>query len=470
MGLAADHAALIAELQDVKAANVRLQTLADQHSRLQATLAAAGVNEMVDAAQRLEAYEAGVRAAIEVAEQASREVIVRIDAEADLLRQELLEIDAAGEMRKIEIAHEERRLHEEMASLESVVVNLRDTVVLQDAGLFDFEHAAENSLELKSKLDALRGQIKSEVRSKEAISFDPTSFSFNNSKTEGAKFVKEFATLMLRAYNSEAENCVKSVRAGNLTAAQARLDRARSTISKLGQRMQIEVGTRYHGMRMEELQLAARYQIAVQARKEAEREERARLREEEKVLRELEAARAKLDKERAQYAKALEQLALQPGADLSELENRLAQIDLDIANVEFRRANTRAGHVYIISNVGAFGERMVKIGMTRRQEPDDRVKELGDASVPFAFDKHALIFSKDAVGLEAALHREFAHVRVNRINLRREFFYATPIEVRDALVRHDGHLLDFVEYPEAEEFRLSQAIFEQESRVLSAVA
>jgi hypothetical protein len=316
----------------------------------------------------------------------------------------------------------------------------------------------------------LREQIKAEVRSKDAITFDPTSFTFNNSSAEGAKFVKEFATLMLRAYNSEAENCVKSVRAGNLSAAEARLDRARETISKLGKRMNIQVGPRYHRLRRDELRLAARYQIAVQARREAEREERARLREEEKVLREIEAARAKLDKERAQYLKALEQLSLQPGADTSELVNRLAQIDLDIENVEFRRANTRAGHVYIISNVGAFGERMVKIGMTRRQEPMDRVKELGDASVPFAFDKHALIFSKDAVGLEAALHNEFAHVRVNRVNLRREFFYATPVEVRDALVRHDGHLLDFVEYPEAEEFRLSQAIFDQERPRLTAVA
>lgn len=112
------------------------------------------------------------------------------------------------------------------------------------------------------------------------------------------------------------------------------------------------------------------------------------------------------------------------------------------------------GAGYVISNIGAFGERMVKIGMTRRLEPMDRVRELGDASVPFRFDVHALIFSEDAVGLENSLHEEFADRRVNRVNLRREFFYATPAEVREVLERLAGnHLLEYNETPEALEYR-----------------
>ncbi|PPS91408.1 GIY-YIG nuclease family protein [Streptomyces sp. MH60] len=122
--------------------------------------------------------------------------------------------------------------------------------------------------------------------------------------------------------------------------------------------------------------------------------------------------------------------------------------------MDAREANIRAGYVYVISNIGAFGERMVKIGLTRRLDPMDRVNELGDASVPFRFDVHALIFSEDAVGLERRLHQEFEDRRVNRVNLRREFFYTTPTEVRTALQRLAGqHLLEFTDTAEAPEWR-----------------
>jgi len=112
----------------------------------------------------------------------------------------------------------------------------------------------------------------------------------------------------------------------------------------------------------------------------------------------------------------------------------------------------RRGYVYVISNRGSFGPNMVKIGMTRRLEPLDRVRELGDASVPFAYDVHALFFSDDAVSLEAELHRLFADRRVNLVNLRREFFFVPPTEVRDALVERVGAMLEFSEHPESLEY------------------
>jgi hypothetical protein len=112
--------------------------------------------------------------------------------------------------------------------------------------------------------------------------------------------------------------------------------------------------------------------------------------------------------------------------------------------------------VYVISNVGAFGQRMVKVGLTRRLDPMDRIYELGDASVPFRFDVHAIVFSDDAVGLETRLHQALAPARVNLVNPRREFFYATPSQVRALLAQHAGHLLDFVDEPEAPEWRQSE--------------
>src|SRR4030095_4147116 len=118
---------------------------------------------------------------------------------------------------------------------------------------------------------------------------------------------------------------------------------------------------------------------------------------------------------------------------IAEAEAKLAEIQAAVEGVDDRAANVRAGYVYVISNVGAFGERMVKIGMTRRLEPMDRVRELGDASVPFRYDVHALIFSDDAVTLETQLHQALADHKVNMVNNRREFFYATPADVKTLL-------------------------------------
>jgi ribosomal protein S26 len=107
----------------------------------------------------------------------------------------------------------------------------------------------------------------------------------------------------------------------------------------------------------------------------------------------------------------------------------------------------------VISNIGSFGERMVKIGMTRRLDPMDRIRELSDASVPFNFDVHALFFSKDAVGIEAAMHQKLAQVRVNDVNRRRECFHATPLETKTHLAQLTGEMLEFIEVPEALEYR-----------------
>lgn len=116
------------------------------------------------------------------------------------------------------------------------------------------------------------------------------------------------------------------------------------------------------------------------------------------------------------------------------MQSELDRIDAEIAEADYRAANIRSGYVYVISNIGAFGEGLVKIGMTRRLDPLDRVQELGDASVPFTFDVHALFFSDDAVGVEAMLHREFAPQRLNQVNHRKEFFRVHPQAVLVALV------------------------------------
>ena len=193
--------------------------------------------------------------------------------------------------------------------------------------------------------------------------------------------------------------------------------------------------------------------MKVQEEREKAREERALLREQRRAEAELAAEKERLEKERAHYLNALQALeANGDSAAARDLSARLADIESAIAANDYRIANIRAGYVYVISNIGAFGPSIVKIGMTRRLDPMDRVRELGDASVPFRYDVHALHFTSDAVTLEHELHTVFAHRRVNLVNERREFFFATPAEVRDVLLAKTGGLLEYTDEPEAPEY------------------
>jgi seryl-tRNA synthetase len=218
--------------------------------------------------------------------------------------------------------------------------------------------------------------------------------------------------------------------------------------------MQIRISPSYYQLRVDELELTADFLQKQAEEKEIERQERDRMREERKAQQEIEREREKLEKEKQHYANALEALEAKGDQEgVQRLQVQLAEVDQAIESVEARAANTRAGYVYVISNIGSFGEKMVKVGLTRRLDPMDRIRELSDASVPFNFDVHALFFSNDAVGIESAMHERLTGSRVNIVNRRREFFHATPLEVKIHLGELTGELLEFREVAEAIEYR-----------------
>jgi hypothetical protein len=172
------------------------------------------------------------------------------------------------------------------------------------------------------------------------------------------------------------------------------------------------------------------------------------------VHQEIERERVRLEKEHQHFTNALEALVVKGDeAGATRLRDQLADVKRAIEDVDYRAANIRAGYVYVISNLGSFGEDMIKVGMTRRLDPMDRIRELSDASVPFNFDVHALFFSKDAVGIEASMHERLADRRVNLVNHRREFFRTTPSEAKGQLLDLAGELLQFDDIAEALEYR-----------------
>lgn len=363
-----------------------------------------------------------------------------------------------------DLVRQNRTLRQQLDEALAQIEDLRHGIeALHDVGIYTYRHPLENAVAYKDQLAAIAAEVKAQIEDGRAIEVS-TRFTFDNSLAKGRKMTADLAKLMLRAYNAEAENCVRYVKAGNLDGAEKRLTRAATAIARYAAMMEMQISPAYHQLRLRELALTADYQMKVQEEREAEREERARLREEQQAERELAAERQRLEKERAHYAAALAALTGEDRDDeRQDLSAKIDEIDQRIADNDYRAANIRAGYVYVISNIGSFGHGIVKIGMTRRLDPMDRVRELGDASVPFGFDVHAMFFSDDAVGVEAELHRRFAPSRVNRINLRREYFYTTPAAVKRELDQIAGNILQFVDYPEAEQFRSSEQIRARET-------
>ncbi|XAS71631.1 DUF4041 domain-containing protein [Micrococcaceae bacterium Sec5.1] len=329
-------------------------------------------------------------------------------------------------------------------------VELNDGLVLQEVGIYRYHHPLENAASYRDRLGEIETRIADLVRAGGAI-IKSNMFTFDNSLAKGRRMTEDLAKLMLRAYNAESDNSIRSLKLGNVITAKRRLEASRVAIAKLGALMEMHISDEFHNLRLEEIELTADWLMKKQEEKEAQREERARLREEQRVEKELAEERSRLAKERSHLINALTALGASGQYD-TELEQRLREVDEAIAQNDFRAANIRAGYIYVISNRGAFGEGVVKIGLTRRLEPEQRVAELSGASVPFRFDVHTLYFSEDAVTLENELHKHFAARALNQANLRKEFFFATPAEVRDVLERKIGNLLEFTEHADATEY------------------
>jgi hypothetical protein len=404
--------------------------------------------------------------------------IESINNECDQLKEQLarlgaysiIELEAKRASLEREISEQSDRLYRERVDAEeslraviaqfnevrrSIVVT-EDLVLLQEAGIYQYRHPLTDAVAYQKELTIIEQTIKAMVRKDGGAVVSSTNWSVNGSITQGRAMVRDFSKLLLRAFNAEADNLVRGLKPYKLDAAIDKLSKVSEAIERLGASMNIKISPTYFNLRVRELELTADFLQKEAEEKIAERAERERLREERKVQQEMERERTRLEKERQHYLNVLNTLiANKDDAGIERLNKQLNDVQRAIEDVDYRTANIRAGYVYVISNLGSFGEQMVKIGMTRRLDPMDRIRELGDASVPFNFDVHALFFSKDAVGIESAMHQRLANKRVNLINTRREFFRATPVEAKMHLAELAGELLQFQDIAEALEYRES---------------
>ncbi|MFT9848468.1 DUF4041 domain-containing protein [Aneurinibacillus sp. REN35] len=362
-----------------------------------------------------------------------------------------------------DLTNKKQDLSSQIIDLNQKVIVLEDEALMQSFGFYEPKYDFESSELYSAKLDDIRTEQKRLVKEKSATHHS-LEWTIGNDKKKGREFILDTIKLTLRAFNNECDNIIMKVKFNNIDASEKRIKKVYEDLNKLTDMQQVSITRGYLDLKLVELYLKYEYEQKKQEEKEEQQAIKERMREEAKVLKEIEKAKEKIQKEENHFlqaiSKAQEQLLNTSDdkksdleAKIKELEEQLATIQKQKENVDQREQNTRAGYVYIISNIGSFGENVYKIGMTRRLEPMDRVRELGDASVPFTFDVHAMIFSDDAPALENSLHKAFHHKRVNKVNERKEYFCVSLKEIEDVVKRNHNRVVEFTKIAEAQEYR-----------------
>ena len=380
------------------------------------------------------------------------------------------------------LGEEQSRLTKTVQGLKKQLIEEEDKILYQSFGIYKPRYSFENSELYSEKLKEITNKQKAMVKDGSAFYYE-SEYIIDGSAKKGNKMQQSFAKFGMTTFNLECTLAVKNVKFNNFEQMKAKIEKSYAKVNKGLESFSISIEEHYLHSKIDELHLAFEYAELKQKEKEHEQEMRRLQREEEQELKriqkEVDAERVKLNKELNHFETALndkrEQLeVISSEEDRKIVEEELIKLEKQIEEVkeqdehldEKLEVRNKAGYVYIISNIGAYGEDIYKIGVTRRANPEDRVKELSGASVPFKFDTHALIFSDDAYALENALHKEFADKQVNMANNKKEFFRVTLDEIKDVVRKNYNKVVEFIDIPDAEEYRMTQRILETSREVI----
>lgn len=362
------------------------------------------------------------------------------------------------------------------ADLERDINLYQDSLEIGSFGLYKPQFGFETSEQFKQAIDDNYLKQKELVKNDEAVVCN-TVWEVGGSKSEGKKMTNRYKKLMLFAFNGECDSCIAKVKWNNAEKTKDRIAKAFENINKLGETHNIRITEQFLQLKLDELGLTYEYEQKKYDEKEEQRIIREQMREEEKAQRELERAQKEAEDEERRFEKALDKAKQELGSstatNVDSLNDKIRNLEQQLQEAHDRKERaislaqqTKVGHIYIISNIGSFGHDIYKIGMTRRLDPLDRVKELGDASVPFHFDVHAIIYSENAPQLEYELHRKFAERRLNRINNKKEFFRVTLVEIETFIKEHANAEIQFTQLAEAREYRETLTFLEQLNKLV----
>ncbi|HEY1938915.1 MAG TPA: DUF4041 domain-containing protein [Candidatus Angelobacter sp.] len=395
-------------------------------------------------------------------------------------KQALLEFEQDSQARESKLTQEVKQAESRYDSLKKEISSLEENLEDISFGLYKPHFSFKTSEEYKTALENLRNRERQLIRDGRAA-VCPTHWTVGDSAKEGQKMIKQYTKLMLRAFNGECDAALANVSWNNIERMLERMRKSFEAVNQLGGVMNMSVTSDFLNLKQDELRLTYEYEEKRHQEKEEQRRISEQIREEEKAQQEIEKARLQAEREEQDYEKALNKAreeALQAtGARLEKLTEQINSFEakLDQARQNKQRAIARAqltksGFVYVISNIGSFGERVFKIGMTRRMEPMDRIDELSNASVPFPFDLHAMLYSDNAPELETALHKLVQDRKVNLVNPRKEFYREVKLEEIEAFVKDRGLSAQFIKVAEAKEYRETIAMRQQNSAATAAHA
>jgi hypothetical protein len=389
--------------------------------------------------------------------------IASLDLEAVRLRRIIDDLEARAERLNAQYA-EGKAVYDRMVARISQLHGAEEVLEYAEMGVYRPHFEFGDSEAYKAAIETVRAKQKKMVSDRTAVTCR-TTWQVKGDAKAGQQMIERLIKLTMRAFNGEADAAISNVRWNNVVAMEKRIATSVAAIDKANETMQVVISPKYVKLKLDELRLAYEYRERLKKEKDESAEARREQREQEKVERDLEAAEREERKYQMLLDKAREEAAR--SAPSKGMEERIAKLEkaLNEATTEKERTQalaeqTKCGYVYVISNVGSFGEGIVKIGMTRRADPQDRVRELSSASVPFSFDTHAMAYSPIASELEAKLHREFADSRVNVSNNRKEFFRCTVDEVERAVARIMPGI-PFTRDREAREWRETMALRNQ---------
>ena len=393
--------------------------------------------------------------------------IINIDIEVEARDKEKNRIEK--EIEKLRSSYKEKRAIYD--NLIRQIALYDEEIELAELGFYKPHFDFDTSENFKDAIQNCKEKQKNMVKNKKAV-YCVQQWTVDGSKSKGTTMTNRNIRLTSRAFNSECDAVIANVRWNNVVRFEKRLIKAYEAIDKMNASNKIYISEKYLKFKIEELRLTHEYREKKQKEKEEQSEIRRQMREEAKLHEEIEEAEKEEQKYQNLLDKARKEAGKVAGDELEKIKVKMAMLEQELMNAHEKNERakslaelTKAGHIYIISNIGSFGEKVYKIGMTRRLDPMDRVKELGDASVPFIFDVHAMIYSEDAPLLENALHSRFKDQRLNLVNNRKEFFNIGLEDIEEEVhkVFPDS---EFVVTSEAREFRESEAIRSQREHKL----
>lgn len=367
-----------------------------------------------------------------------------------------------------------QRIDQELNMKKDMLVSVEDELIAEESGLFQPQYDFINSQMYKDKLKQIRQEQKIRIKNKTAAVCD-IEWTVDGSKQKGNAMTNANIKQILTSFNLECEITINKVTYANREKSIEKIRKSYDKLNKLNEKNKVRITREYLNLKLQELELAFEYDLKKQEEKEILREEREQEKEERKIQKQLDKQEKEINNKKQSLEnekRAAEKELTESKSDqekeqlkqkIQDLTRELRKKTEEQEQITEKRTRTGAGFVYIISNIGSFGEDVYKIGVTRRDKPEDRVNELSNASVPFKYDSHAYIFSKDAFKLEKELHDKFDKNRVNKINIRKEFFKLTPEEVKEVVENNKDSVYNFNMIPEAQEYHDTKKIEKQQS-------